>query len=366
MTAPSLQHPLMGARLGLLVRALVTNGGVDPRHSGIVAAMALSAAARTPFRWLDEAIYAQAARRSPPREAPLIIIGHWRTGTTHLHNLMGQSPAYGIITPIATGLPDQLLSLGTALRPLLEQALPADRHVDRVAVTPASPQEDEIPLANQQSLSIFHAVYFPQHFQAHIDRGVFWDGVPRAAIDRWARMTRRFVDKVAIHQGQPRIVLKNPVYTGRLRRLIEIWPEARFIHIRRNPFEVFASTCRYYRRLLPELALQRVPGIDIEAFVLATFERLMGLYEAERQGLPANRLVEISYEQLARHPLATLEQIHGTLDLPGWRQAAPRIEAYLESIHDYRPNAHELTGPQRHQVKTRWEDAIARWAALPG
>lgn len=354
----------MGARLTTLLRVLRDYGPVAPEHRRLVAMMVLSAAARSPFRLWEAARFARLRRSRSPPEPPLFIIGHWRTGTTHLHGLMGCSPAFGHISPIASGLPDELLTLGTWLRPLLERALPEDREVDRVAVTPTSPQEDEIPLANLQNLSVFHAVYFPRHFQALIDRGVFLDGVGEPQIARWARLAKEFADKVAIHQGASRIVIKNPVYTGRLARLCGIWPGAQFIHIRRNPYEVFVSTRRYYRTLLPKLALQPFAEIDIDDFVLTTFTRLMDAFEAERGCLSARHLVEVSYERLCRDPVAVLADIHARLGLPAWEATRPRLAQYLATVDGYRTNADPISAIDRAKVDARWPDAVAAWERM--
>ena len=358
---PSVQHPLMGARLTNLVRALIANGGVSPRYFGLVGLMGLSAATRSLFHPLEAASYSWQAGRAPPRESPLIILGHWRTGTTHLHNLMGCSPSYGAISPLASGLPDQIMTLGTWLKPMLERALPEDRKVDPVAVTPDSPQEDEIPLANQQPLSVFHALYFPRHFQTLFNRGVFFEGASDADIARWQRLTAHFADKIAVHERKPRLVIKNPVYTARIKRLLAIWPNARFIHIRRNPYEVFVSTCRYYRQLLDELALQPSGSLDIEGFVLETFKRLMAAYEAERSQVPQGHLAEVSYEQLCDEPLPLLETLHDQLGLPGWRETRPRIADYLKQISDYRTNAYNVSNDAVCKVDAHWAGAVAEW-----
>ncbi len=362
---PSVLHPLMGARLTTLLRALVETGPVAPRHAGLVCVMLLSALARTPLRPVEAALLMRRRRTRPPPDAPLFIVGHWRTGTTHLHSLLGCSPAFGHISPIASGLPDQLLTLGTWLRPLLEKALPADRHVDRVAVTPTAPQEDEIPLANMQPLSVFHAIYFPRHFQRLIDRGVFFDGVSQAEIARWADLAKCFAEKIALHQAARRVVIKNPVYTARIARLRQIWPEAQFIHIRRDPYRVFVSTRHYFRAILSELALQPSDAIDIEAFVLATFTRLMAAYDRESRDVPAGRLIEVSYERLIRAPEDVLAEIHGQLSLPGWDAARPRVAAYLESLGGYRTNRYEILEADRAKVDAHWADAVAKWRLLP-
>ena len=112
-------------------------------------------------------------------------------------------------SPLASGLPDEILTLGTWLRPLLEKALPEDRHVDRVRITPDSPQEDEIPLANMQMHSIFHALYFPKQFVALAQSGIFFEDVPARDIARWQAEARRFAEKIVMHQAMVRTVFEN-------------------------------------------------------------------------------------------------------------------------------------------------------------
>jgi hypothetical protein len=357
------QHPLMGARLTTLLRAFVENGFVDPMQLPLALLLVLSAAARLPFRALDQLQFARTRHAMAP-EPPVFIIGHWRTGTTHLHNLLARSPAFGHISPIASGLPDEILTLGTWFRGWLERALPEDRHVDRVAVRPDSPQEDEIPLASMQLLSVFHAIYFPKHFQRHIDRGVFLEGCAPAEIAAWRRLVQAFAAKIALHQGKPRLLIKNPVYTARIALLRAIWPEARFVHIRRNPYEVFVSTRHYFQQLLRHLALQRFDHVDVEGFVLDTFVRIMARYDADSAALPGDRLCEVTYEQLLRTPLAVLSEIHVRLVLPGWETAQPRIEAYLASIRDYRTNRYSISTADRHRVDAAWGAHVAYWQAM--
>jgi hypothetical protein len=358
-----IRHPLMGARLRTLAAAVAANGLPAPRALPLAALMGLSALARAPFGLVDALRMAGAGGAA--MAAPVFIVGHWRTGTTHLHNLMSRSPEFGQITPLASGLPDQILSLGTWLRPLLERALPEDRHVDRVAVDPDSPQEDEIPLANLQPLSVFQAVYFPRHFQRQVDRGVFFDGATPREIARWQRRARRFAEKIWLHQGRRTLLIKNPVYTARIRRLREIWPDARFVHIRRNPYVVFASTRHYYSRLLPDLALQRYEHIALDAFVLDTFTRVMARYREESAAVPPSQLVEVVYEDLDAAPIPTLARIFERLGLAGWDETRPRVEAYLERIRDYRKNAYSLSPEDIAKVEDAWGGYIRRWGYAP-
>lgn len=38
-----------------------------------------------------------------------------------------------------------------------------------------------------------------------------------------------------------RLLIKSPVHTGRVKTLLSIFPDAQFIYIHRNPYEVFQS-----------------------------------------------------------------------------------------------------------------------------
>lgn len=358
---PSLMHPLMGARLGLLARSLTTNGPIPLRHAPLITAMTLSALARLPFATLERFVTARRVRRAPAIEPPVFIIGHWRSGTTHMHNLMARSPQFGWISPLATGIPGEILTLGAWLRPLLEKTLPKDRKVDRVAVNPDSPQPDEIPLANMQTLSVFHAIYFPRHFQTHFDQGVFLEGCAAQEIERWRTLMVAFVRKIAAQQGKPRLIIKNESYTARVALLRSIWPDAKFIHVHRNPYEVYVSTVNYYRKLIPTLALQPFDHVDIESFVLETYPRVMDRCLADTAQLPAEQFIEVGFEDLTSAPLKTLERLYDQLRLPNWGSDRIGVDEYLATIRDYQRNTFTMAPNDIERVRSAWGAYAERW-----
>jgi omega-hydroxy-beta-dihydromenaquinone-9 sulfotransferase len=356
-----LQHPLMGARLGHLLRLLRCYGPPSPANWPLVAACIGSALCRMPFRLLDQVARHRRRDLLSDMSDPVFIIGHWRSGTTHLHNLLSLSPVFGHISPLASGLPDEILTLGTWLRPLLEKALPEDRHVDRVRVTPDSPQEDEIPLANMQMHSIFHALYFPKQFVALAQSGIFFEDVPARDIARWQAEARRFAEKIVIHQRKSLLLIKNIVYTARIRLLLDIWPMARFIFIRRNPYEVFASTRHYYQNLLHQLALQPFGHVELEPFIFATFLKLHEVYERDKGLIREGRLIEMSYEDLVTHPLSCLAKIHDVFDLPHWGEAERAMRVYLQQHADYQRNRLELSDTDREAIQQNWGAIMTSW-----
>ena len=365
---PSANHPLYGCDLPTLVSVLARNGGVDARHAPTLSVALASALLRAPFSLAERAWVAWRLRRREPLPAPVFILGHWRSGTTHLYNLLSRDPQFGFIAPIAVGLPWNFLGLGALLRPVLERALPERRYIDNVTVRPDSPQEDEIALANMSDLSFYHGLYFPRHFDDNLRRGLYHEGCTAEEAARWRRRFLHFLEKVALSQGGRRLLIKNPVYSARAAMIREIWPDARFIHIHRDPRAVFASTVHFYRTLLGKLALQPYGHVDIERAVLDHYPRIMQALLDDTADLPPSRFVEVAFENFESAPLAEAERIYRTLELPGYAAAEPRFRGYLDEVSGYTKNRLRLSHERREEVERRWGPFIARWgepAAAP-
>ncbi len=274
---------------------LYGNGGVSPHRAHVAAIALCSAVLRLPFTVSERAALAWQLRRSPAMPAPLFVIGHWRSGTTHLANVLSRSPRFGILPPIAVGLPWEALGLARLIGPYIEQYLPRNRLIDDIALAPDLPQEDELALANMTPLSYYHGLYFPQALEANFNTGLFLEDCPEARIRTWAGALRQYVAKMTLHQGRRPLLIRNPVYSTRIPLLRAIWPDAKFIHIYRNPYAVYASSRRMFTTLLRELALQDAVA-DVDALVLRTYPRLMARLLEDAAMLPSGSFAEIRFE----------------------------------------------------------------------
>jgi len=355
-------HPLLGADLATLTRLTATHR-VPPSMWLRLAAFFGSALGRLPLS-LAERIHMRL--HDDPLEdmpAPVFILGHWRSGTTHLFNLMSRDPRFAWPDPIATGLPWDFLLLGRALRPLLKRALPESRLIDNVAVNPDSPQEDEIALASMQALSYYHALYFPKNLAGHFERGAFPDdaGVSRRALERRAERLKEYSRKLLLNMSGDTLLVKNPIHTGQVAWIRSIWPEARFIHIHRNPYVVFESTRNFYRKLLPAYALQPYDVEDAEPLILDAYPRMLERLYADTEDLPAHQFIEITYDELDAQPLACLARIYEQLGLEGFQNERPRFARYLESIRGYSRNPHRFDAATLDKVDRAWGPWLERW-----
>ncbi|MGA8259919.1 MAG: sulfotransferase [Arenicellales bacterium] len=358
---PSWNHPLFGADVPTLIRALVSSGGLPAGVWPLAGALLLSGLLRTPISWVERTRVAATLRGAPRPRAPVFIVGHWRSGTTHLFNLMSRDPRFAWAGPFQAGMPWDFLLLGRVLRPLIRHALPRHRFIDAVPVRPDSPQEDEIALASMQNLSYYHGIYFPRRFALRFRQGIFLEGVAPREIARWRRRFEHYNRKCLLGHSDGTLLVKNPVYTGRVAEIRRVWPDARFVHIHRNPYEVFESTRKFYRALLPRFALQAFDDETVEDLILEAYPRMVDKLYKDARKLEPGRFAELRFEDLERDPLVQLEQVYGALAIPGFAGVGRRFREYLDSISDYRKNTHVLSDDVVARVDRHWGGLVRRW-----
>ncbi len=361
---PRLLHPLMGANFRTLWQVSTRNGGVAPECWPQLALAAGATVLRWPFtayeRWL-------AARSPLPANAPppIFIVGHWRSGTTFLYELLSRSPQFAYVSPLATGLPWDFLTLARSIQPLLEKALPQKRYIDNVSVNPDSPQEDEIGLASMQALSFYHGLYFPKNFRQNVATGLFFEGCNPKAVAEWQGAAALFFKKLQLQHPQRQLLIKNPVYTGRVALLRQMYPDAKFIHIYRNPYVVFQSTRNFYHKLLKELALQPFAEAPIDAVILESYSRMLEALFADSADLSDRQFVELRFEDFEADPLRHVERVYAALEIPDFAAAKPLFANYLSSVSDYRKNRYAFPQDAIDLVREHWQPFLERWGYQP-
>lgn len=354
-----MSHPLSGSNLSTLIKVSLASGGPSADKLLPFAGIVGSSLFRTPFSWVERAALSPLLPKVEDMTPPVFILGHWRSGTTHLYNIMSLGE-FGFVPPVATGLPWDFVGLGSVLKPLLVKALPKHRYIDAIPVTPESPQEDEIALASMTPISFYHGIYFPAKFDEHLRKGLFLDGCSASErAHRW-QMFSYFLRKLAYQQNKP-LLIKNPVYTGCVADILKIYPDAKFIHIHRNPFDVFLSMRNFYQKLLPVFALQPFDHVDIEATVLSVYTEMMKRFETDTEGLAAPQFVELGYDALDADPLGAVRTIYDTLELDGYGRAEPEFQRYLSTIKSYQKNAFKGSRDVVEKVEREWAYFIDKW-----
>lgn len=309
----------------------------------------------------DQLLFSHRVRQTKLAEPPLFVLGHWRSGTTLLHELLILDERHTYPNTYEVFAPHHFLWTEWFLPPLLTWMLPATRPMDDMLAGWDRPQEDEFALCNMGVPSPYLVWAFPNHGPVADD---YLDLVPLSESDRakWKAALERFVKRVAVIRNR-RMILKSPTHTARVRTILEVFPDARFVHIVRHPLAVFPSTIRLWTALSQVQGLQTFDGELpwLERQVLDTFVRMYERFEQDRELIPPGRLAEIHFEQLAANPVDQMRRVYDELDLGDYARVEPSIAAYAAEHGDYRPNRYELPPATAERVRRQWAPYFERY-----
>jgi hypothetical protein len=318
----------------------------------------------TLLRFLQEGWYGERVRRTRIAQPPLFILGHWRTGTTLLHELLILDERHGYPTTYQCLEPNHFLLTEAFITRWLSFLMPARRPMDNMAAGFGRPQEDEFALCMLGQPSPYLSIAFPNH--PPVDQEYFdLEAVPRRALASWKRTFCRFVQQITFKDPR-RLVLKSPPHTCRIEVLQELFPGALFVHIVRDPYVVFPSTVNLWKSLYRTHGLQPPTFEGLEEYVYATFTRLYERLEATRGLVSPERFHELRYEDLVRDPVGQLRALYDHLGLGDFDRLLPRLESYLASLAGYETNRYQLTDGQRAEITRRWRPVIERYGYVEG
>jgi len=318
----------------------------------------------TPFNTLLAVLQSVVFRRkladSELHGPPVFIVGHWRSGTTLLHELMVRDERWSSPSTFQCFAPCHFLVSEWFFRLFGNWLLPGKRPMDNMAAGWDRPQEDEFALMNLGQPSPYRRIAFPNEPPVDLE---FLDfkGVPDSKVQQWLFSLRSFLLKVSVATGRP-LIIKSPTHTGRVGWLASEFPDAKFIHITRDPRELFPSTCRLWRGLDEVQALQNPKHEKNEGYVIDCLRRMYDAFHEQRELIDPTRLIDIRFEDLTKDPVETLRTIYETLRLSDYESVEPTIQKWTESEHrNYQRNQHQLSPEKEALILEAWNEYFERY-----
>ena len=287
---------------------------------------------------------------------PLFLLGHWRSGTTHLHNLLGRDPNHTFPTVLQVVFPSCFLSTDQLIPALTSGMMDETRTYDNVKQGWEEAAEDEIALAKLTGMSPYISFMFPDN-SARYERYVDFQEVTGDERERWKEAFRWFIKKIMISTGGKRVIVKSCTHTARIPLLLEMFPNAKFVHIHRHPYEVFASTLHMRSHTdwenffqLPEDSVEETRHVQTALLGRRVFER----YLEDRHLIPEENLIELAYDDVCGNEMAVTETIYKQFELPGWEHYKPILEEYLSGIAGYKRNKLDIDQELKDEVYDEW------------
>lgn len=331
----------------------------SPSRLGLVATVSSASLLNSVLRVVSEAIYSRRAAAVQFDHPPLFVIGHWRTGTTWMHELLVRDERFSFPSTYQCTSPHHFLLTGTVFSPCLNLLLPKQRPMDDMPVSMYRPQEDEFALMNLGVGSPYLDWAYPNGEKRYLEYLTLQD-LSDEDRQKWREAFVWFLRRMTLSNPK-RLVLKSPTHTARISTLLKIFPDARFIHMVRNPLNTIPSTLRMWTGLTDPLAIQvRREPIPVER-IFTLFQEMYDQFFKEESLIPTENLYELRYEDLVADPLSILQQIYQKLDLGDFQVARPAMEEYLRSISDYQPNQHEISPELKQQIFEHCQRYIERY-----
>jgi omega-hydroxy-beta-dihydromenaquinone-9 sulfotransferase len=291
---------------------------------------------------------------------PLFILGIFRSGTTLLHNLLVQDDRFAYPNVYQCCFPRTFLTTESTNARVVGFFLPDRRPQDGIVQGMRETQEEEFALCSLTGRNFVMGWVFPRRAE-QFNRYLTFREAPKEEVAEWKSALTGFIRKLSFKYERP-LILKSPGNTGRIRLLLEVFPDARFVHIHRNPYDVFQSTRHTYHKITPWINLQR-PGLDgLGERILRQNREVYEAFFDERPLIPDDRFHELSFAALEADPVGQVRGIYEGLGLPDFGYVEPRLRRYVESLSGYRKNTlPELSPQERLRIVQEWRRCFDEW-----
>lgn len=359
---------------------------------------------------LDHFLYGKRVENTEINQRPVFILGHPRTGTTLLHSLLAlDSEQFSYCSTFCAGFPSCFLWFESIGKILFKGVIDDTRPMDNVKLDFDLPQEDELATNNMSAgTSPYMPLFFMQQepefrpFYAFDDDGAHGNNdqndnsrndelLEPSAIaearkvwtDSFLRLLRKLTVRDENQRGSTendrhrRLILKSPVHTARIKLLSQLFPDAQFIYIHRNPYDVFRSAAHMADTTYWYTYLNTPSNEEITEFILRQYEILYDRYEQGRKRIQEDsicdddddttkrrtqQLIEISYDDISQRPIDTAQKIYGELGWDWTPQYQKRLESELGEHRSYEKNRHKELDPSlKAMINKRWGPSFERF-----
>ena len=332
---------IAGMRLSRFIKLIMKNGmSLYPKYLVRFLFLLQNGVWASIFHRKEKKLYYEKLKNHKLPDDPIIIIGHWRTGSTFLHQLLALDQNLVTSNVFQGSIPDSFLTSRKSYEPIMSRALKGTRPMDQVKLSMDEPLEDEYALFRLCSYSPLEGLIFPKskkyflnHFPGFLPKG--------EKLEEWKNAVKYFYKKLTI-DSKKTILVKNPFHSFRIKVLNEIFPNARYIHIIRHPHKVVPSTIRMWDIVGKQNAMNgkwEKPGIEDTSTLL---NGMLNQIDSDLKSLPKDRYCEIKFEVLEKDPIGEIQSIYKHFNVEFSSEFEKQISVFLNSVKEYQKNKYTM------------------------
>ena len=242
---------------------------IDPNYRGKYRLTKAVCRLLSVLKPLQDKKYEKFLASKPLEHDPVFILGHWRSGTTFMHNVFSCDKHFGYNTTYQTVFPHLMMWGQPFFKKNMSWLMPDKRPTDNMELAVDLPQEEEFALTNMMPYTYYNFWFLPKHTQEYADKYLLFEDITDAELKVFEETFTKLIKISLWNTNGTQFLSKNPPHTGRVKELVKMFPNAKFIYLMRNPYTVFESTRSFFTNTIKPLQLQNITPEELQENILS-------------------------------------------------------------------------------------------------
>jgi len=315
------------------------------------------------FRLTEKVLYTKKIKHHKIEKDPVFILGYYRSGTTHLQELLLQDTHFGYMNYFQGIAVNSFLVSEKFLRPILSRIIKlfgVQNPAHNLPLTMEMTMEEDIAMVSSGFyLASNWGQVLPHRFKHFFNKTVFFKDISDSEYKDFKQNFQLIVNKTSIANDQKQLIFKSPPQLARIKMLMEMYPEAKFIYIHRNPYHVFKSNLRLWKTFDGQ-KLSSISDNDIRENIVWSYDESMKLYQEYKVLIPKKNIFELSFDDLQKTPLDSIKSIYKQFNLDLTDITLKTMQHFLDQKHGKNRAIHKINEADSSLV----ENKLSRWLEL--
>lgn len=352
---------IAGIRFRRFFSMIFKNGlSLKPRFISRFFYLVWTSALSSIFTIYDKIFYEKKMEKTILTEDPVFIIGHWRSGTTMLYQLLRYSRALSAPTITEVGSPKSIISSGRFLTRFFKNSVRRKRTIDNVEINLEEPQEDEFAMFRLTSFSPIKNIIFPDNSWEKLKKREEYLPEDKVLKKKWGEELIKFYKRVSYKSGK-RLLIKNPFHSMRILYLKTLFPRAKFIHIHRDPMQVIPSTKRMWQIDGKNNTLRNGFVEPTITQITMIYKNLLSNITSELKHVSSENFIEISFEETEKNPEKTVRKICNFCNIDIDKNFHDKINDFVKTKRNYKKNSYNLTPKEEKLISNELSEIRERY-----
>lgn len=327
-----------------LMKLVFQNGGIHPIRIVRLILILLRLSLSYPSALLERFYFANQINEEIIGEAPVFIIGHYRSGTSLMHKLLTSDSRWRFINEYELVFPHHGVRMENFLKPILQRFITRFQlkhpNFNNYTISLDDPNEDEALLVSAgASWGSYWSFIFPLHAHEILVKTVDFENDNLKVL--WKSSYLFFLKKL-LWRKKGHLLIKSPPSTARIKTILELFPDAKFIYMYRNPEIVSKSMEKiWYKEILKYFSLQKPDESIIKQHVKYVQHLFINAFQRDKHLIPEGNLIEVCYENFLSDKFSTIENIYRQFHLSFDELTQKSVEEKVKLQIDYRESKYE-------------------------